>query len=285
MTAKSGLRVWLETIGFVAAWMAIGFGLRGWGLDNNDLANLYLLLGIPLGLVFQRFISRRRLREVWVRNADRFKLTFSSMGVAIGFAIFPVWQLVTKVPKVSGLKGSILAAYYGVSVIGAMGVAFSWQNTTRDGLRRGMGPFLLAVWFGMLAPLLMAIAKKHAVVPMDFKGLGFLAEQFLMYITVCFVLEEVVFRGVLDTHLNQATPDMQRRWSTALGVSLLWGLWHAPLLSFPSAAATAVLVPLICTVHILVGVPLAFAWRWSGTLLLPAVAHSLIDAYRNFVLR
>jgi hypothetical protein len=30
-------------------------------------------------------------------------------------------------------------------------------------------------------------------------------------------------------------------------------------------------------------VPLSFCWRRSGTLVLPAAAHALIDAYRNMI--
>jgi hypothetical protein len=33
----------------------------------------------------------------------------------------------------------------------------------------------------------------------------------------------------------------------------------------------------------LTGVPLSFCWRASGTLVLPAAAHALIDSYRNCV--
>jgi uncharacterized membrane protein len=32
-----------------------------------------------------------------------------------------------------------------------------------------------------------------------------------------------------------------------------------------------------------IGVPLSFCWRASGTLVLPAGAHALIDSYRNCV--
>jgi hypothetical protein len=31
-------------------------------------------------------------------------------------------------------------------------------------------------------------------------------------------------------------------------------------------------------------VPLSFCWRASGTLVLPAAAHALIDSYRNSLL-
>jgi hypothetical protein len=42
--------------------------------------------------------------------------------------------------------------------------------------------------------------------------------------------------------------------------------------------------PVVIIVHSLVGVPLSFCWRASGTLVLPAAAHALVDAYRNTVL-
>jgi membrane protease YdiL (CAAX protease family) len=37
----------------------------------------------------------------------------------------------------------------------------------------------------------------------------------------------------------------------------------------------------IVVIHTLVGVPLAFFWRRSGNLAVPAFTHALIDAVRN----
>jgi hypothetical protein len=68
---------------------------------------------------------------------------------------------------------------------------------------------------------------------------------------VAFVLEEVTFRGALDTHVSEATSG---------------DLAPCCLRVLPS---------------VLYGVPLAFAWRRGGTLVLPAAAPALFDAWRN----
>jgi hypothetical protein len=38
-------------------------------------------------------------------------------------------------------------------------------------------------------------------------------------------------------------------------------------------------------VEIFEGVPLAFSWRQGGTLVLPAIAHALIDGYRDTLMQ
>jgi len=48
--------------------------------------------------------------------------------------------------------------------------------------------------------------------------------------------------------------------------------------------AFVVVIPAMIVVHTLIGVPLSFCWRASGTLVLPAAAHALIDSYRNSLL-
>ena len=71
------------------------------------------------------------------------------------------------------------------------------------------------------------------------------------------------------------------RWLSAIFISALWGIWHLPILPFANAATIVAAAPALIIVHGLVGVPLSFCWRSSGTLVLPAAAHALIDAYRN----
>ena len=55
------------------------------------------------------------------------------------------------------------------------------------------------------------------------------------------------------------------------------GRWASDRMIF-DLAMTAV------AVHTLIGIPLSLCWRKGGTLVLPAAAHALIDAYRNTVL-
>jgi hypothetical protein len=58
---KSGPR-YIAVVLFVAAWMACGWLLR---LDPNT----YLVLGIPLTILFQWLVRRRPIQALWVREA------------------------------------------------------------------------------------------------------------------------------------------------------------------------------------------------------------------------
>ena len=110
--------------------------------------------------------------------------------------------------------------------------------------------------------------RPSAGVPLS--KLSLLLKQFLRYFTVTFVLEEVAFRGALDSHIYQPPTDGQRRggsaWLSAIFVSALWGIWHLPLLPTGGAAAFAAAIPMVIIVHTLTGVPLSFCWRAGGTL-------------------
>jgi membrane protease YdiL (CAAX protease family) len=103
------------------------------------------------------------------------------------------------------------------------------------------------------------------------------AEALLLYVPVQFLLEEVSFRGLLDTHVHDDRA--ARQWPSALFVSALWGLWHLPVAITSSGLAAT--IGLMLVVHILIGVPMSLAWRRTGNLLVPVIAHALIDAFRN----
>jgi membrane protease YdiL (CAAX protease family) len=142
--------------------------------------------------------------------------------------------------------------------------------------------FIAAVAFGVGMMALAALASGKPLFPIGKASL--FAQQFLLYFTVCFALEEVVFRGMLDPHLQ---PQPATGWSallSAIAVSILWGLWHLPVVPNPDLLSAVVMVPSVCLVHVLFGVPLSFCSRSSGSLLLPALAHALADAFRNAVL-
>ena len=116
---------------------------------------------------------------------------------------------------------------------------------------------------------------------------GFSVQALRHYFTVCFTLEEVAFRGALDSHLYRSPSNgraSSSSWLSAIFLSALWGIWHLPTLPTPSAPAFAAAIPALIIIHTLVGVPLSFCWRGSGTLVLPAAAHALIDAYRDTLL-
>jgi hypothetical protein len=77
----------LEVVALVAVWMALGWLL---GVDPNG----YLLLGIPLTLAFQLLVRRRPVRELWVRDGDRFALDRVAVLVAVLLMVVPAVMLV-----------------------------------------------------------------------------------------------------------------------------------------------------------------------------------------------
>jgi membrane protease YdiL (CAAX protease family) len=112
-----------------------------------------------------------------------------------------------------------------------------------------------------------------------------MGRSFALYLPVVFVLEEVFFRGGLDSYLNRS--DDRDPWVSAAFVAAIWGLWHMPLLlpallhSSVSWAAVGFTAVAVMAIHCVVGTPLALFWRSSGLLFVPAFVHALIDAVRN----
>jgi len=65
-----------EGVGFVVVWVALGLIFKLG--DSLNRQSLYLVIGIPLTIVFQLFVRRRPLRELWVRNGPRLGCAQSS---------------------------------------------------------------------------------------------------------------------------------------------------------------------------------------------------------------
>ncbi|WP_256796268.1 CPBP family intramembrane glutamic endopeptidase [Terrabacter sp. Ter38] len=253
-----------EAIGFVAVWMVAGFALH---LPSNG----YLLLGIPLTAAFQVLVRRRPLRELFAAGTDRFALIRQGMVVAAVLAATPAYYAGKAV-----LDGDWLTAgWYVAALIGAVAAGFALRvqaiaTTLRDAARPiavGAGEFVtvygvLHVATGTPLPTVAALVT--------------LVKYTALYFPATFLMEEVAFRGAIDAHVHH---DGDRRgWASAVFVSALWGLWHLPVSSdFPLPLMVAELV----VVHIALGVWLSFAWRRTGNLAAPALAHAVNDAVRN----
>ena len=65
----SRARRMLEGLAFVAGWVAIGYAFDLGKTLNRQC--VYLLIGIPITVVFQLVIRKRPLRELWVRSGPR----------------------------------------------------------------------------------------------------------------------------------------------------------------------------------------------------------------------
>ena len=104
-------------------------------------------------------------------------------------------------------------------------------------------------------------------------------DSLLLYIPALFMVEEVAFRGAIDSHVRR--PGEGHGVSStiygivsAILVSVLWGLCHHPIV--PQATIVQLLVVQVAT-----GPFLSLFWRRSGNLMVPGCAHALNDSVRN----
>lgn len=254
----------LDVTAFVAIWMAAGHLLA---VGSNG----YLLLGIPLTIVFQRGVRHRPLRELYRRNATEAGLDQAGIALSAGLAVFPAWCAV----RAADTGNWTTVAWYLAAVAGAIGSAYSLRAASlRNTLRTALAPTAVGSGVFIVAYGLVHIATTTPV-PIP-AGLGALAKYSALYYPASFVLEEVTFRGAIDAHAHH--DGEQRRWWSAVFVSALWGLWHLPV---STGLPLPALLPELLVVHILLGVPLSMAWRRSGNLAGPALAHAVNDAVRN----
>lgn len=258
---------WVVAAATVGAWVALGFW---WRLR----ADVYLLIGIPITGAFQLMVVRRPLRAVWVGDAPKFIADARALAVFALLAIVPVCSAVASARQAKWVE----FAYSVAAIGGAVGAAYALRAARRVTLRQlgvcvltacsiGVGLTVLSGWAGG--------ALHPAPLGRSLLDAGY---WFLLYLPAVFVLEEVFFRGVLDTYLHGA--DRGSGWTSATFVSGLWGLWHLPVVSAGRRSVLVVAVGLL-VVQIAVGIPLSFGWRRSGNLAVPGIAHALNDAVRN----
>lgn len=264
---RRSVRRYAEAAVFVAVWVALGYLLPA-------SAEGYLLLGIPLTVIFQLLVRRRPLRELWVRGAARFRLGRGGVALACGLALVPASY---GIQSVAG-RDWVLVAWWAAAAGGAGLAAFALRATSvRAVLACAALPGAIASlgWILVLGGIHVLEASPVRPAEASMAFLKYLA----IYFPLTFVLEEVTFRGALDPHVQPERGTGE--WLSALFVSALWGLWHLPVSGEP---ASAVLVLRLLAWHALVGVPLSFAWRRSGNLAGPALAHAVGDAVRNALL-
>jgi hypothetical protein len=66
-------------------------------------------------------------------------------------------------------------------------------------------------------------------------------EYLLLYIPVMIMMEEVAFRGAIDSHVRHPGESHGVRSTvyaivSAIVVSVLWGIWHYPIIPLPPAS-------------------------------------------------
>jgi hypothetical protein len=258
----------VEGFSFVAVWMGLGYLVPG-------NAEAYLLIGIPLTIGFQVLVRRRPLRELWVRDATTFTLGRRGLLLTSLLALAPAYYGSQALAQGEGR----LIAWFVAAIAGAGAAAFALGSTPALAVLRSAA---LPMTVGVLGNVIVLGGIHLAThTPVDVLAfVGTVLKYLAIYYPATFVIEEVAFRGALDSHVHHQGEG--RGWQTALFVSALWGLWHLPV---SDGTALPVLVPILLAIHCGIGVPLSFAWRRSGNLAGAAFAHSAIDAVRNGLLR
>jgi membrane protease YdiL (CAAX protease family) len=268
---------------FIAVWMSLG-----WLFHLNAYA--YLLVGIPLSIAFQKFVCRQPLRSCWVRDSAPIRLDRLTTLITIALLIVPVTDLFRHWPKAAWS----LRLYFLACIFGAFGAGFALRHFTKLAAKSLLLCLATAGSFGCALMLLGAFLKqhfRHQLLPLQISHHPALlfGDQFLLLFPVCFVVEEVVFRGVLDSHLHQPQDSdswlSPKSWLSAAFLSILWGWWHLPiLLAHQSASKIMAMFILTPVVTLVPGIAYSLCWRRSGNLAVPATVHALIDAVRNVFL-
>src|SRR6266403_5550260 len=131
----NGARRYIEVLAFVALWMALGWIFH---LDTNS----YLLIGVPLVVLFQRFVRQRPLRQLWVRDAAAFRLGLVGSVVAVLLILTPGYDLIfVAVPK----KSWIVVLWFLCAVAGAAFAPFALTPQRARAARCSLPRFISAV--------------------------------------------------------------------------------------------------------------------------------------------
>lgn len=262
------LRRYAECMALVFLWMACGFyfhlGVAG-----------YQTLGIAFVIVFQLAVARRPLAQLWVREADRFRLDGKTWAVATGLFVASAALLLLRRGTVGA--SNLAPLFVALLAVGAIPAAFALRSQRAGKLRAAL-PFMLIAIAGRLvwrvgwAPTWAGdLAFPLAKLP------DFFADALAEFIAG-FVIEEVAFRGALDGHLAAASAGRLHAWSSAIFVSMLWSVWHLPV-THPHAKN---FWPLFADIGlfgaILWGPMLAFCARRSRTLVPSAAIHAAGNA-------
>jgi CAAX prenyl protease-like protein len=264
----------LESVAFVA--LLIGIGLA---FDMSP--QLYVALTAPATILFQLYVVRRPLHEMWVRNGPALKATTIVPWLSALLAIPPAIALIT------GHYGDSAAVivWFLCVIAGAVPASYVIRNRAPETMRFVFLCFVTAGLVGtaILSLNLIAEVKDLAARKTDFLDLAgsdllALVESFVVLFPGYYLLEEVTFRGAIDSYVQR--PGEGHGVRSAIFVSVLWGVWHFPVVKGGSPGEV------IASMLILqgaVGPLLSYWWRRSGNLLVPAVTHDFLDSFRNAI--
>lgn len=262
MTSLIHIR-YLQTILFMVVYISLGFLLR---LKTEA----YLLLGIPLTIIFQLLVAKQPIHKLWLRDKQKFHLNKLGWVISLFFLVYPIYKTVTDI-----MSDTCSFAHLGFDlavILGAFIAGFCYSNMTKTTIKEFFLCFAIAGLIRMslyFIPLVMGKAGYNLDYVSGLKSL-------LTYVPVAFVVEEVIFRGMLDTYI-QPLKNKFGIWS-ALFISCLWGLWHIPLSNGENPIWFVIATSMTISLW---GIILSIFWRRSGNLAVPGFSHALADAIRD----
>jgi hypothetical protein len=121
----------LEVALCVAIWIGIGALINDGGTETASAStiNWYLLIGIPIVIVFQLWVRRRPLLELWVREGAvsiarpvLFRVLF------VAAAIYPAY---TVIDSFVDWEGGAFLVFALTSIVGAAGFAYAYVHFDR----------------------------------------------------------------------------------------------------------------------------------------------------------
>jgi len=244
----------------------------------------YMLAGIPFLVAFQLGIQRRPLRTLWVRSGPPLRVDRWFVVLWVLFSLYPGYELLIALSH-----GNLLsAAYLVMDIVGAFGMAYAVRAMRLANLWQLMLCVLTVAVLGILPSVISLVlphvlnlhlhlhaatstAERPSLLAALQAGLG----TFLL-MPRGFVVEEVFFRGALDTYLHAGERGVG--WLSAIFVSALWGLWHLTAQDLTAGHLISTIIGLMFS-QVVIGVPLSLWWRKSGNLMVNDTAHAVLDAW------
>ena len=159
-------------------------------------------------------------------------------------------------------------------MVGAVGFAYSVMGLRKRDLLTGLATAAMAALFQLLLAGFLFYFRGHRIAWYS-DSAAILCRSLAVYIPISYLVEEVVFRGVLDPHLH--VPGERLAVPSGVLLSIGWGLWHL------GTARTLSLEVVLgaCIVQGVLGSCLTWGMRRTGNLLVPAIGHAVADAIRN----
>jgi membrane protease YdiL (CAAX protease family) len=214
-----------------------------------------------------------------VRDAPPFRLDRIVIALALLIAIAPVIVLVRQLRH----QEWIFALYAVLAIGGAVAAAYAIRAMTRTTLRQLGLCLATAGVIGLifvLGPEVSSAITERILPPVTHHQLDIGLGYFFLYLPAVFVVEEVFFRGAIDSYIHR--PGERTGWPSwlsALYVSVLWGVWHVPFM-YPEMSLPRAFI-YVLPLQVAVGLPLSLWWRRSGNLTVTGTTHAFIDAVRN----